>query len=114
MTIDEIFNSGFKFEIEGKECEFTMISYQHAIKAQNGMYLLSIKEVERGNAIINELALKFLMIDKQKVDTLEAVALIFKNPLAIVEINAQFLNYVNVFLHSLPTFQKAMLESKQG
>ena len=114
MTIDEIFNTGFKFELEGKECEFSMISYQHAIKAQNAMYLLNSNEVEKGNAMINELALKFLIIDKQKVDTLEAVALTFKNPCAIVEVNAKFLKYINVFLKSLPSFQKAMLENKQG
>ena len=114
MTIDEISNSGFKFELEGKECEFSMITYQYAVKTQNAMYLLNSNEVEKGNAIINEIALKFLIVDKQKVDTLEAVALTFKNPFAIVEINAQFLKYINVFLKSLPSFQKAMLENKQG
>lgn len=114
MTIDEISNSGFKFELENKECEFSMITYQYAVKTQNAMYLLNSNEVEKGNAIINEIALKFLIVDKKKVDTLEAVALTFKNPFAIIEINAQFLKYINVFLKSLPSFQKAILESKQG
>ena len=119
MTIDEISNSGFKIELENKECEFSMITYQYAVKTQNAMYLLNNNEVEKGNAIINEIALKFLIVDiekkgKVKVDTLEAVALTFKNPFAIVEINAQFLKYINVFLKSLPSFQKAMLENKQG
>ena len=95
MTIDEISKSGFKFELENKECELSMITYQYAVKAQNAMYLISTNEVEKGNAIINEIALKFLIVNKQKVDTLEAVALTFKNPFAIVEINAQFLKYIN-------------------
>lgn len=113
MTIDDIFSSGYKFEIEDKACEFSMITYQYAIKAQNAMYLLSTNEVEKGNAIINEIALKFLIVEKQKVDNIEALALTFKNPFVVVEINAQFLQYINVFLKSLPSFQKVKLENKQ-
>ena len=67
MTIDEISNSGFKFELEDKECEFSMITYQYAVKTQNAMYLLNNNEIEKGNAIINEIALvrnKFISISK--------------------------------------------------
>lgn len=114
MTIEDIMKTGFNFELEDKKCSFSMITYAHATKAQNAMYLLSINEVEKGNDMLNDLALNFLIVDGQKVKTKETLGLTFKNPLAIVEINAQFLKYVNVFLNSLPSFQKAKAEKQQG
>lgn len=107
MTIEDIYKSGFNFELEDNKCSFDMVTYDSALKTQNALYLISTNETEKGNQIINDLAIKHLRVNNNKVDTIEGVALTFKNPFAIIEINAQFLKYVNVFTNSLPSFQQA-------
>ena len=112
MNIDDIFNSGFNFEIENKECSFDMIIYQHASKAQNAMYLLSTNDIEKGNDILKSLVFKYLKVNGKRIENENALALEFKNPLVLLEINSQFFKYINVFLKSLPSFQKATLDNK--
>lgn len=98
------------FEIENKVCNFKRITTKDGLAIKNAMLRLADNKADKeANALIDEMALKYLEITHNGVKndgfTTELLATQFENPFAIMEISAQFLNLVNDFLAKLPSFQ---------
>lgn len=113
MELQDLYKTGHSFEMEGKKITFNMIAWGDAIKAQNAIYLVATNQpdnIDEGNARLLKLALKYTTIETENGEIqsplIENFASQFQNPLACIELSAQFQSFIGGFLERLPTFQK--------
>ncbi|WP_291952720.1 hypothetical protein [Campylobacter sp.] len=95
---------------------FERVTTQDALKIKNSMFILardnaSPKDIEYANSINDSLCLKYLCLKdsagmEHKAPPLATLDLIFNdNPMAIIEISKNFMEYVGAFLNALPSYQ---------
>lgn len=102
------------YQLENKNYDFKRITTQDALKVKSMMMILAsdkstIKDIETANQTLDSLAIKYLTIEQegQWLENIDehALAALFTNELAIIEISAKFQERIKGFLASLPTFQ---------
>ena len=113
------------YQLEGKNYDFNRVSLQDALKIQNAMLLIAqpkySSDVEDGNNIISQLALKYLKIEHktesgleyQENLSMEYIELAFENEFAIIEILANFQKRIEGFMKLLPSFQQAVAKKQK-
>lgn len=102
------------FVIENKKIDFDLIKVKDALNVKTAMLTLanenaSNNEKIEAQKIIDSLAIQYVTIEingeKTKINDIEVLNDIFKNPFVIVEITAQFQKVLQGFLEILPSFQ---------
>ena len=114
MEIQDLKMSGYEFELENKKVAFKMITWNDAIKAQNAIHLLATNmpaNIDEGNKRLLDLALKYAIIPESNLENMSAeiFSTQFENLLSLVELSAQFRDFILGFLDKLPSFQKVQL-----
>lgn len=95
--------------IEGKKIEFARVSVNDALKIKNAMMIIAKDNVSNNDMmdalmLIDDIAVKYLIIDKQSINTISALEKIFENEFAILQITQAFQEKIKAFLVSLPTY----------
>lgn len=103
--------------IENKKIEFDRVSVRDALTIKNAMMIItkdniSNKDMLEALNIVDEIAIKYLIIEGQKINTLSALENVFNNEFSIFQISTLFQEKINAFLKSLPNSLDTNKKSK--
>lgn len=95
--------------IEGKKIEFARVSVNDALKIKNAMMIIAKDNVSNNDMmdalkLIDDIAVKYLIVEKQSINTISALENVFENEFAILQITQAFQEKISAFLVSLPTY----------
>lgn len=96
--------------IENKTIEFDRVCVRDALTIKNAMMVMSKDNVSSNDMmdalkVIDDISIKYLKINGQKIGTIQALENIFDNEFSILQISTLFQEKIKVFLQSLPTYQ---------
>lgn len=96
--------------IENKTIDFGRVSVRDALTIKNAMMIIAKENVSNNDMmealkIIDDIAIKYLIIEGQAINTISALENIFENEFSILQISQLFQEKIGAFLQSLPTYQ---------
>lgn len=103
--------------IENKKIEFNRVSVRDALTIKNAMMIMakdniSNKDMLEALNIVDEMAIKYLIIEGQQINTLSALENVFKNEFSVFQITTLFQEKISAFLQSLPSSLNTNKKSK--
>lgn len=96
--------------IEGKKIEFSRVSVRDALTIKNAMMIMTKENTNQQDMmealkIIDDIAIKYLVIEGQAINSISALENVFNNEFSIFQISQYFQEKISAFLQSLPTYQ---------
>lgn len=96
--------------IENKKIDFGRVSVRDALTIKNAMMIIakdnvSNEDMMQALKIIDDIAIKYLIVEGQAINSINALENVFENEFSILHISQLFQEKINVFLQSLPTYQ---------